>query len=1231
MDGDIIEATPSEALVHRCSQCDKTYKSRSGLSKHLKICKAAPADLSTAASNTPVHTPTSPAHTSPRDSPSIVESSQPANYQCTTCPRVFASKSSLAKHAKNCVESLRRRCRHCEATFNSFAGLRTHESRTHRDEEAALAGEQVEKTSQEIFLELARAEAALSPGRPLYNSLMTATGLSRDQIRHRREKPLYRELLEIATAELTKQRLETPSSEPVATQSVGMNRDLINETEAGRDGPTTSIILVDSAASLHIWHSPDDHATRLRIPQVIVDPPTPTADDRDVIQTTGSSHYRTAEHSLPGLSHEHNDPVPAPLSPELFTPPTLSQAPSDNDPMAGPSDSMDNDQRFPDVADQPVPPAPQPTLELIQYLQVTREHLTATDSNRPITQLIDRLIDSPREHYEELIEQWLLATLPTMNRRRGRHQPNSTVIIQPANPQPPIATPRPRNYGARRTGNGPRAAAYKKAQDLYVKNKALLADLIFSGRSLTEPVLWPAVEATEAYFSRTFEEDSADDDAPITDPFTLSDSPGPITPEEVALAKLHWKKSAPGPDGVTIERLKQTSNGHLAIIFTVILYANLQPTRFKQSRTTLIFKKGERADPANWRPITVSSAVQRLLHRILAKRLKAQCHLNMNQRGFVQMDGTMANVLILDSYLKTRAAAGRVSSIVGIDVTRAFDTVSHHSIRRGLMRAGIDPITKNYILSSLRDNKTCIRLGNQNTREFTFNRGVKQGDPISPLLFNMVLDEFVAVSNASRFGGTITNGTTISTLAFADDLLLIEDDPDRMTVSLDRARAFMEARGMKVNGRKCFSATTMRHRGALKPVNRSTYSIDGQNIPAVTDVNPAKYLGHNFNTSGIMKPNLIHLEGWLDNIYRAPLKPLQKLQLIKDHAIPKVMYFLQGPHTTAAQLKSADLLVKAAVKKSLHLHLHTPDAALYANIKDGGLGIAELRSVIPKITRSRVQNLRNHIEDTCLMAALDSTPITAFLDRITRLCRPTDQRTEWKAKLMDAPTLRGLEQSVQDPASYRWLSYPPYGWTGRDYVKAIHLRLNVLPTVGIPSNPIEQRRCRSGCNKVETLAHVIQQCPNTHWQRISRHNEIAKKIERHCRERWEVVAEPHVRHQDGTLFKPDLAITQGESIIVCDIGVNWEGTQSLEESHGNKKRVYDNAKFREAAARKWPNKNIIVEPIILGARGIWPEANQPAQDLLRITQAVKSSCVNSALKWGPSIHTYFMRSVWRRR
>lgn len=139
----------------------------------------------------------------------------------------------------------------------------------------------------------------------------------------------------------------------------------------------------------------------------------------------------------------------------------------------------------------------------------------------------------------------------------------------------------------------------------------------------------------------------------------------------------------------------------------------------------------------------------------------------------------------------------------------------------------------------------------------------------------------------------------------------------------------------------------------------------------------------------------------------------------------------------------------------------------------------------------------------------------------------------------------------------------PMGWSGCDFVKAVQLRSNNLPVDGIPSNPTHLRGCRAGCQKMESISHVLQNCPANHFERIRRHNEIVRKIASHClRNNWVTEVEPHVRHTSGQLFKPDLAIHIGNEVARTDVGVNWEGTQPLAVTVEAKRAVYENRTFK---------------------------------------------------------------------
>lgn len=126
--------------------------------------------------------------------------------------------------------------------------------------------------------------------------------------------------------------------------------------------------------------------------------------------------------------------------------------------------------------------------------------------------------------------------------------------------------------------------------------------------------------------------------------------------------------------------------------------------------------------------------------------------------------------------------------------------------------------------------------------------------------------------------------------------------------------------------------------------------------------------------------------------------------------------------------------------------------------------------------------------------------------------------------------------------------------------------------------------------------------------------------------------EPHVRHPDGQLFKPDLVVHKDDlSTIIADVQVCWISAGNIEEVHAQKLAVYNNQKFLEAATRRWPGKRFIFTPITIEARELWPRCNKPGSKCLDLTYGVKAACIQNVLKWGSTLHTTFMRESWRRR
>ena len=110
--------------------------------------------------------------------------------------------------------------------------------------------------------------------------------------------------------------------------------------------------------------------------------------------------------------------------------------------------------------------------------------------------------------------------------------------------------------------------------------------------------------------------------------------------------------------------------------------------------------------------------------------------------------------------------------------------------------------------------------------------------------------------------------------------------------------------------------------GAIIPLSRPGVQVYGKELSAVSDINPMQYLGYFFDTHGVRKPNLTNYSVWLQRLAALPLKPLQKMTLLRIHLLPRLLHFLMSPRTPATTLKNIDKVTRHYVKKMLHLHLH---------------------------------------------------------------------------------------------------------------------------------------------------------------------------------------------------------------------------------------------------------------------------------------------------------------------
>lgn len=134
---------------------------------------------------------------SPKSAPSASKKST-ALFPCYSYEKSYQFRSALVKHFLTRAATHRRQCQYWDAKFANFRALRTHERKSHEDAYLASLESKLALTDAEIFSRLAAIEARAKKGVPFVAERVAATGLTKNQIRHRRLKPQNKECLDRA-------------------------------------------------------------------------------------------------------------------------------------------------------------------------------------------------------------------------------------------------------------------------------------------------------------------------------------------------------------------------------------------------------------------------------------------------------------------------------------------------------------------------------------------------------------------------------------------------------------------------------------------------------------------------------------------------------------------------------------------------------------------------------------------------------------------------------------------------------------------------------------------------------------------------------------------------------------------------------------------------------------------------------------------------------------------------
>ena len=292
---------------------------------------------------------------------------------------------------------------------------------------------------------------------------------------------------------------------------------------------------------------------------------------------------------------------------------------------------------------------------------------------------------------------------------------------------------------------------------------------------------------------------------------------------------------AVGPDRLKLLLLKELRE-EIAPIMQVIFERSIQtgklPTEWCRAKVTPVFKKGDKSSAANYRPISLTCILCKVLDHIMASHLVK--HLDKHdllydlQHGFREKRSCETQLTMLFENLAKNTSAGKQTDLILLDFSKAFDKVSHSKLLWKLHQYGIRGNALSWIRAFLGDRSPTVVFEGEESGSVPVTSGVPQGSVQGPILFLVDIND-------------LPDELSSQVRLFADDTAVYltvggSDDGTVLQTDLDRLSMWESQWDMEFNPSKC---QVIRVTTARKAIN-TVYRLHGQVLDVVTSV---KYLG----------------------------------------------------------------------------------------------------------------------------------------------------------------------------------------------------------------------------------------------------------------------------------------------------------------------------------------------------------------------------------------------------
>jgi hypothetical protein len=320
----------------------------------------------------------------------------------------------------------------------------------------------------------------------------------------------------------------------------------------------------------------------------------------------------------------------------------------------------------------------------------------------------------------------------------------------------------------------------------------------------------------------------------------------PPSKDEIIKAIAAQAVGAPGNDGIPMELLKYGGielAGKLERLFRIWWTKGETPSMAKEATIFPLHKKDDPAIPNNYRGIALLNVIGKIYARVLCARLTEHVSplLCKEQGGFIRGRNTVDQAYVLADALGRAKANNQPAYVAFLDLAKAYDTVWRDALWFKLAKMGVSRKLRKVIEELVSNSSYQVRIDGPRSEAFEIRIGLRQGCVLSPILFDVFINDFVGELPVGPIGINVHAGEktirtfNLHTLLFADDVAFVASTEEklqdlldlfntwcnkwRMVISVNKSK-FMAINHKRVTGDPTF---TIAGRGDLERVKEFKY------------------------------------------------------------------------------------------------------------------------------------------------------------------------------------------------------------------------------------------------------------------------------------------------------------------------------------------------------------------------------------------------------------------------